>query len=98
MEEVKREVKTGTGAEEKISTVTVNQPVNLKEALKEYGEEKLVILANRMSLTDRLNAERVALKGGEAKIKRKKVKDLAAKLIDDPDLMERLAEEMDIEL
>lgn len=98
MEEVKREVKTGTGEAEKISVVTLNQPTTLKEATKEYGEEKLVKLANRMALTDRLNAERVALKGGEAKLKRKKIKDLASKLLEDPDLAERLAEEMDIEL
>ena len=98
MKEETVEVKTGSGADEKVSTVTLKVPGTLKEAEKMYGEEKLLKLANRMAKADKLNAERVALKGGEAKIKRKKVKELASKLLEDEDLMARIAEELGEEL
>jgi len=78
--------------------IRVDIASNLKEAIKVEGEEKVYTKYVRCTVTDACNAERVALKGGEARMKRKKLKDLASKLLDDPSLMKRVQEELGIEL
>jgi len=98
MLKVDKVVKATVEGEAKESTISVNIPANHKEMVKVLGEGTYYKLAVRMLVIDKTNAERVALKGGEARMKRKKLKDLASKLLDDPGLMKKVQEELGIEL
>lgn len=98
MIKVDRVVKATVEGKAKESEIAITIPANLKEAVKVDGEEKVYKYYVRMLITDKTNAERVALKGGEARMKRKKLKDLASKLLDDPSLMRKVQEELGIEL
>jgi len=91
-------VKATVNGEKKEVEITVTVPESLKEAVDEFGKEKVLKYFNRMLITDKTNAQRVIMKGGEAKEKRAKVKQLLEAILADDDLKARLAEETGIEL
>lgn len=98
MKNLEKVVKATVNGEAQEHTLTVEIPEDHPEAVEVYGEEEVYKGFVRMLVTDKTNAERVAMKGGEAKLKRKKVKDLIAKLMDDPDLLDKVQKKTGIEL
>ena len=87
-------VKTTVEGEEKESALTVSVPESLSEASKEWGKEETFTLAARMFRLDKTNAERVALRGGEAKLARKEANDLAKQLLSNPELLAKIKAEL----
>tara|TARA_Y100000310_G_scaffold247602_1_gene253247 strand:+ start:20398 stop:20688 length:291 start_codon:yes stop_codon:yes gene_type:complete len=90
MEEVHIPIKTTVEGEVKEQDLVLNVPENLAEFSKEYGKEKTFDFALRMLKTDKSNAARVILRGGEAKQKRAESNALAKELQSDPELMEKV--------
>jgi len=98
MKDIEKTVKATVNGEAKEQACVVSVPETLKEATDEYGKEKVLGYFVRMLVTDKTNAQRVIMKGGEAKEKRAKVKQLLEAILADDDLKARLAEETGIEL
>jgi len=98
MKDIEKVVKATVNGEAKEEELTVSAPEDHAEATKEWGKEAFYNLAVRMYVTDKTNALRVIMKGGEAKEKRAKVKQLLEAILADDDLKARLAEETGIEL
>lgn len=85
--------------EAKESQLTLSMPENVQEAKKVWGIdqeglEKVFTLACRMYVLDKTNAERVALRGGEAKLARKEASDLAKQLLADPELLAKIKKQL----
>lgn len=80
--------------ESKESQVTLSMPEDIGEATKEWGKEATFKYACRMFTLDKTNAERVALRGGEAKLARKEANDLAKQLLADPDLLAKIKKQL----
>ena len=87
-------VKTTVEGESKESALTVSVPESLSEASKEWGKEETFKLAVRMFRLDKTNAERVALRGGEAKLARKEASDMAKQILADPELYAKIKAEL----
>lgn len=98
MLDVEKVVKATVNGEAKEKAVTVSTPESIKEAIDKFGKEKVLGYFVRMLVTDKTNAERVIMKGGEAKEKRVKEKALLEAILADDDLRARVAEETGIEL
>ena len=98
MKKLEKIVKAKVEGEDKETKVTVSLGASLAEAVKIEGEEKVYAKYVRMTVTDACNAERVALKGGEARLKRKKIKELAEKLLGNDSLMSKVQKELGITL
>lgn len=88
-------VRTTVDGEAKEKIIDVSLPESVKEAREEWGKdnegnEKLLVLACRMFTLDKTNAERVVLRGGEAKVARKEANDLAKQLLANPELLAKI--------
>lgn len=95
METIIIEINTTVEGEEKTKELELSVPENLAEATREWGKEETYSLALRMFKLDKSNAERVVLRGGEAKAKRSEASKLAKVLLADPELMERYKKEVE---
>lgn len=91
-------VKATVNGEKKEVEFTIPIPEDYAEATKVWGKEGLYALGVRMFLTDKTNAQRVIMKGGEAKEKRAKMKTLLDAIMADDDLKARVSEETGIDL
>jgi len=80
--------------ESKESQVTLSMPEDLAEASKEWSKVSVFKLACRMYVLDKTNAERVALRGGEAKLARKEANDLAKQLLANPEMLEKIKKQL----
>ncbi|KKN52564.1 hypothetical protein LCGC14_0611160 [marine sediment metagenome] len=80
--------------EAKESQVTLSMPEDLTEASREWSKDSVFKLACRMFVLDKTNAERVALRGGEAKLARKEASDLAKQLLADPELLAKIKKQL----
>jgi hypothetical protein len=91
-------VKATVNGKVKEEEITISVPESEKEAVKEYGEEQVLAYVESCLVTDAMNSTRAALKGGEAREKRAKMKALFEALMEDEDLRARVAEETGIDI
>ena len=87
-------VRTVVEGEAKESQVTLDVPENFGEMAREWEKADIYKLALRMYVLDKTNAERVALRGGEAKLARKEANDLAKQLLADPELLAKIKKQL----
>ena len=98
MKEVEKVVKATVNGEAQEHVIKVSIPEDLGEASDQLGEDGVYTRIVRTLITDACNAERVAMKGGEAKVRRKAIKDLVAKLLEDPDLLAKVERKTGVSL
>lgn len=98
MKDITKLVKATIEGKVKEDTIQISIPEHLTESIQKFGEDTVYKIFIRTLITDKCNIHRLAMKGGEAKLKRQKEKQLLEKMLTDPDLRTEVAKLANIDL